>query len=52
LQDHDNNTTADVDPDVIDADPDLDADTNPAMHVLPAVERVSVAVCPTIPDSN
>jgi hypothetical protein len=43
---HDDNATADVDVDMIDADPDLDADTDcdPAMHVLPAVERVSCCV--------
>ena len=43
-RDHDDNTTVDVDPDVIDADLDLEPDTDPAMRVLPTVERVSVAV--------
>jgi hypothetical protein len=39
-RDHDDSAIADIDPDAIDAeDPDPDAD--PAMRVLPAVERVS-----------
>jgi hypothetical protein len=42
-RDHDNNITADIDPDVIDGDLDPDAD-DPAACVLPAVERVSIAV--------
>jgi len=38
--DHDDNAT---DPNVVDANLDLDDDTDPARHVLPTVERVSVA---------
>ena len=38
--DHDDNTTADIDPDVVDVDLDPDPDTDPAMHMLPAVESV------------
>lgn len=37
-RDHDDNATADVDPDVINAE--LDADTDPAMRVLPVVEKL------------
>jgi hypothetical protein len=43
-RDHDNNATADVDLDMIEADLDPDADIDPAMHVLPAIERVSVVM--------
>ena len=43
LHDHDDNATAEVDPDVIDADLE-DTDSNPAVHVLPAVEKVSAVV--------
>ena len=41
--DHDDNATAKVDPDVIDADLE-DTDSDPAVHVLPAVEKVSTVV--------
>jgi hypothetical protein len=45
--DHDDSATTNVDPDVIDGDLDADTDADPAVHVLPAVERVrSVAVYP------
>jgi hypothetical protein len=44
LQEHDDNRAADANPDVIDTDLDLEANTDPAMHVLPAVERVSAAM--------
>ena len=40
-RDHDDSAIADIDPDAIDADLDPDPDTDPAMRVLPAVERVS-----------
>ena len=42
-RDHDDNATVDIDPNVINADLDPDLDTDPAMRVLPAVERVSAA---------
>jgi len=42
-RDHNDNATAEVDPDVIDADLE-DTDSDPAVHVLPAVEKVSTAV--------
>lgn len=42
-RDHDDNATADIDPDMVDADLDPD-NTDPAMHVLPAVKRVSFAM--------
>jgi hypothetical protein len=40
-RDHDDSAIADIDPDAIDVDLDLDPDADPAMRVLPAVERVS-----------
>jgi hypothetical protein len=43
-RDHDNNATADIDHDVLDVDLDPDPDTDPAMRVLPAVERVSITI--------
>ena len=51
--DHDANATADVDPDVdvINADQDVDDDMDPAMHILSAVEKVSIAVI-SIHNSN
>ena len=42
--DHDDNATVDVDPDAIDADLNLDTETDPAICMLPAAERVSIAV--------
>ena len=42
----------DVDPDAIDADLNPEIDTDPAMRVLPAVERVSIDVCATIHKST
>jgi hypothetical protein len=50
-RDHDDNTTADVDPDLINADLDPE-DTDPAMHVLSAVERVSVLLAQPIHKYN
>ena len=46
-RDHDDNATADIDPDVVDVDLDPNADTDLTVHVLSAVERVrSIAVYP------
>ena len=42
-QDHDDNATADVNPDAINVDLDLNTDTDPAICMLPAVKRVSIA---------
>lgn len=37
---------------MIDADLDPETDTDPAMRVLSAVERVSIAICAAIHNSN
>src|SRR6267154_1264115 len=50
--DHNDSATADIDPDVVDGDLDPDPETDPAMHVLPTVERVSIVQYITHPFMN